>query len=225
MVLLDLNMPAMCGLAVLQVFVDKPHSPHLFDRGPVDLGRHRRIDACYRAGCNLFLTKPVQYAVFTQLVQQLGALLKVAHFPSGAATTCSVYLYGNDMDSSDNRVNLQVENVGIGPARILDFGVYVDGKPQKTWRAAVEALLGPRDGIRLSQSTINGRTIPAERRITIFSLESMEHAAELAAALPRLEMQACYCSIFDECWTAEYDALGITEPVDTCVRSDASFQQ
>ncbi len=137
----------------------------------------------------------------------------------------SVYLYGNDMDSSDTRVNLQVENVGIGPARVQDFRVYVDGEPHTTWRAALESLLGPRDGIRLSQSTINGRTIPAERRITIFSLESMEHAAELAAALPRLEMQACYCSIFDECWTAEYDALGITEPVDTCVRSDASFQQ
>mgnify|MGYP002622491524 FL=1 len=87
MVLLDLNMPGMGGLAVLQVVKDsriRRTYPIVVLSTSADTDE---INACYRAGCNLFLTKPVQYAEFTDLVQRLGALLKVAHFPSGAATT------------------------------------------------------------------------------------------------------------------------------------------
>ena len=60
------------------------------------------------------------------------------------------------------RLTLQAENVGIGPARIVDFKVTVDGVARKSWREAMQALLGTDQPIRYGQSTINGRTVPPE---------------------------------------------------------------
>jgi hypothetical protein len=128
-------------------------------------------------------------------------------------------------DDPNTRLHLQVENVGIGPARVQDFRVYVDGEPQLTWRATMQALLGRQDDIRFGQSTINGRTIPPERLITIFELNSLNHAVEIAGAFSKLEFEACFCSIFDECWTTSYRSLGKVEPVEACVQSESSFQQ
>ena len=137
----------------------------------------------------------------------------------------SVYFNRDGTDDSNTRLHLQVENVGIGPARVQDFRVYVDGEPQLTWRATMQALLGRQADIRLGQSTINGRTIPPERLVTIFELNSLEYAVELADTFSRLEFEACFCSIFDECWTTQYRSLGMAESVELCVQSDSSFRQ
>jgi hypothetical protein len=137
----------------------------------------------------------------------------------------SVYVNSDGMDDPNTRLHLQVENVGVGPARVQDFRVNVDGEPQLTWRATMQALLGRPANIRLGQSTINGRTIPPERLVTIFELNSLEYAIELTDSFSRLEIEACFCSIFDECWTTQYRSLGTAESVDACVRSESSFQQ
>ena len=137
----------------------------------------------------------------------------------------SINIYRSQPDHPDARLLIQVENVGIGPARVKDFRVKVDGQPQLTWRDTMRALLQREEDIRLGQSTINGRTIPPERREVIFELNSLQYAGELADEFSRLEMEACFCSIFDECWMASYGSLGVAEPVEQCVRSDESFLQ
>ena len=70
------------------------------------------------------------------------------------------------------RLSLHAENVGIGPAVIEDFHVWVDGEPHTTWRSAIGALLGGGADISYGQSTINGRTIPPDRMITMFDLSN-----------------------------------------------------
>ena len=137
----------------------------------------------------------------------------------------SVHVNRDGTDGPNTRLHLQVENVGIGPARVQDFRVHVDGEPQLTWSATMQALLGRQANIRLGQSMINGRTIPPERMVTIFELNSLEHAIELADSFSRLEIEACYCSIFNECWTTQYRSFGTVETVEACVRSESSFQQ
>ena len=52
----------------------------------------------------------------------------------------SHYVTGADEDNW--RLSLHTSNVGIGPARVLDFRVTVDGRPQLTWGEAMQALLG-----------------------------------------------------------------------------------
>ena len=137
----------------------------------------------------------------------------------------SYYLGGSETSNDEWRLSLHAENVGIGPARILDFRVYVDGVPKPTWNAAVRTLIGRDIAVEYGQSTINGRTIPPDRQITMFDLHDRELTAEIIGEFDRVDFQACFCSVFDECWTTNYSTFGATSPVESCQRSDTSFQE
>ena len=78
----------------------------------------------------------------------------------------------NDGDASRWRLSLHAENVGIGPARVRDFTVTVDGEPHPTWRSAMKALIGREINVAYGHSSINGRTIPAERLVQMFDLSN-----------------------------------------------------
>ncbi len=137
----------------------------------------------------------------------------------------SYYASDRDEDSASWRLSLQAENVGIGPARVLDFRVLVDGEPHATWSAAMSALLGRDEPVFYGQSTINGRTIPPGRMVTMFDLGSTELARELIAEFERLDFEACFCSVFDECWVTSYSGFGAADAVARCERSDGSFTE
>jgi hypothetical protein len=135
----------------------------------------------------------------------------------------SYFLTGVGPTTEEPRLWLHAQNVGIGPARIVDFRVTVDGKAKPTWDAAMRALLNRDQPVSYSQSTINGRTIPPERTVTMFELNDTELSEQILAEFERLDFEACYCSIFDECWTTRYSTFGIAEQVESCSRSVESF--
>ena len=130
-------------------------------------------------------------------------------------------------DSPDKwRLSLHAENVGIGPAVIEDFHVTVDGKPQLTWRAAIGELLGKDVPVSYGQSTINGRTIPSDRMITMFDLSNSEIAADIVREFERLNFEACYCSVFGECWTTDYSTgFSGSSPAQACEPDATSFEE
>lgn len=131
--------------------------------------------------------------------------------------------YTEGLDSDRWRLKINVGNVGIGPARVRDFRVLVDGAPHANWASMLRALSGSDDAISYGHSTINGRTIPPDTDIVVFDLNDTEHAATIGEAFDRLELQACYCSVFDECWIATYTELGVNRPVDECRSTPDSF--
>lgn len=134
--------------------------------------------------------------------------------------------YIDQSGEGKTRLYLQAENVGIGPARIADFRVTVDAKPQLTWRSTMQALLGRDEPVAYGQSTINRRTVPPDRLVTMFDLRTTALTSELVAEFDRLELEACFCSVFDECWTTRYSTLGAALPVEACPHSvDESFQE
>lgn len=134
------------------------------------------------------------------------------------------YNLQTDESSGDgSRLWLQAQNVGIGPARVADFRVTVDGVAQPTWDAAFRQLIDHDSSISYGQSTINGRTIPADRMVTMMKLNDGELAEKILAEFERLDFEACFCSIFDECWTTNYSAFGAASPVESCERSEISF--
>ncbi len=137
----------------------------------------------------------------------------------------SYYANENYEDAANWRLSLQAENVGIGPARVLDFRVLVDGEPRATWSEAMGALLGRDEALFYGQSTINGRTIPPDRMVTMFDLGNTEFARELVDEFDRLDFEACYCSVFEECWVTSYTGFGAAEPVEACERGDDSFTE
>lgn len=128
-------------------------------------------------------------------------------------------------DPSKNRFALLAQNVGIGPARVLDFKVSIDGQQQPTWDAAMRALTRADERISHSMSVINGRTIPPDKTVLIFELKDMNFLERILKDDGRLKFEACYCSIFDECWTTNNSTFGVSEETESCSSSGGSFTE
>ena len=41
------------------------------------------IERCYALGCNIYLTKPVEYEQFAEAIRQLGLFLSIVKLPLG----------------------------------------------------------------------------------------------------------------------------------------------
>jgi CheY-like chemotaxis protein len=82
LVLLDLNLPDMSGTDIL-VRIKADGSP--LRRTPVVVltttDDQREIQRGYDLGCNVYITKPVNYESFAQAIRQLGLFLSVIQVP------------------------------------------------------------------------------------------------------------------------------------------------
>jgi CheY-like chemotaxis protein len=81
LVLLDLNLPDMTGVDILQKIKSNPHTK----RSPVVVltttDDQREIQRCYDLGCNVYITKPVNYEGFASAIRQLGLFFTVIKVP------------------------------------------------------------------------------------------------------------------------------------------------
>lgn len=82
LVLLDLNLPDMSGTDILAK-IKEENSP--LRRAPVVVltttDDKVEIQRCYDLGCNVYITKPVNYENFAQAIRQLGLFLSVIQVP------------------------------------------------------------------------------------------------------------------------------------------------
>ncbi|MCQ0988833.1 response regulator [Jiella sp. LLJ827] len=82
LVLLDLNLPDMSGIDILQRMKESD-SP--LRRTPVVVltttDDKVEIERCYDLGANVYITKPVNYETFAQAIRQLGLFLSVIQVP------------------------------------------------------------------------------------------------------------------------------------------------
>ncbi|GLK54651.1 CheY-like chemotaxis protein [Methylopila capsulata] len=81
LILLDLNLPDMTGIDILTVL--KAHER--LKRAPVIVltttDDKVEIQRCYDLGCNVYITKPVDYETFATAIRQLGLFLSVMQVP------------------------------------------------------------------------------------------------------------------------------------------------
>lgn len=119
---------------------------------------------------------------------------------------------------------ITVANNGIGPARIQDVRVLLDGDVVKTWSDLLNRMeLEP----GYSNSFVNGATMPSGAFHNALKVDGEVKARALRDAWDerRIIMQICYCSVFDECWT-RVSGRRDPRPVETCsAASAASFEQ
>ena len=83
LVLLDLNLPVLDGYQVLQ----RMKADDRTKRIPVVIltttDDAREVSRCYDLGCNVYVTKPVDYAQFSEAIHKLGLFLSVVTVPNG----------------------------------------------------------------------------------------------------------------------------------------------
>ncbi len=81
MILLDLNLPDMSGTDILEKLKadDKLHRAPVIVLTTTD--DKVEIQRCYDLGCNVYITKPVEYETFAAAIRQLGLFLSVMQVP------------------------------------------------------------------------------------------------------------------------------------------------
>jgi CheY-like chemotaxis protein len=81
LILLDLNLPDMSGIDILA----KVKSDEKLKLAPVVVltttDDKVEIQRCYDLGCNVYITKPVNYESFADAIRQLGLFLAVIQVP------------------------------------------------------------------------------------------------------------------------------------------------
>ena len=81
LVLLDLNLPDMSGVDILK----RVKEDEVLKRAPVVVltttDDKREIQRCYDLGCNVYITKPLNYESFASAIRQLGLFFSVIQVP------------------------------------------------------------------------------------------------------------------------------------------------
>ena len=81
LVLLDIKMPRVDGVEVLRRMKADPRTA----KTPVIMltttDDPREVERCYQLGCNVYVTKPVEYESFLEAIKRLGLFLQVVKLP------------------------------------------------------------------------------------------------------------------------------------------------
>ena len=84
LILLDLNLPDMTGIDILKQIKENKYlkaSPVVVLTTTDD---SQEIKRCYELGCNVYITKPVNYESFANAIRQLGLFFSVIQVPPAA---------------------------------------------------------------------------------------------------------------------------------------------
>lgn len=103
-------------------------------------------------------------------------------------------------------LRFSVQNGGIGPTRIETFQVFVKGKPVHDSRELLKTCCGLEHVSRLT-STVRGTVLPARETLGFLKVDAEVVGKEVFEKLESqrytVDVRACYCSVFDECWTLD----------------------
>ncbi|HYK52631.1 MAG TPA: hypothetical protein VEV38_03790 [Candidatus Eremiobacteraceae bacterium] len=133
----------------------------------------------------------------------------------------TVWPYVNFRESAGNAyVEVDVQNVGSGPAIIGSATFYVDGKPQSSLSRSLRTLgFKPQNGSTVTLTNLGpGAVIRSGDSVPLLRVDSKQFAALAADAQRRTRIEVCYCSMLQQCW---HKATGDDYPtqVHACDRS------
>jgi CheY-like chemotaxis protein len=83
LVMLDLNLPVVDGYRVLEAMKSDERTKQIPIIVLTTTDDAQEINRCYELGCNIYITKPVQYEQFADAIAKLGLFLSVVMLPDG----------------------------------------------------------------------------------------------------------------------------------------------
>jgi hypothetical protein len=111
-------------------------------------------------------------------------------------------------------ITMSLENVGVGPARIHEFRLLHEGRAIDDLTQFIAECCAPADApVRTITSFVEGRIVPAGQRVDFLTLPADPAQPGIYERFDRVrgqvEIELCYCSVLEECWTAR---VGAREP-------------
>jgi CheY-like chemotaxis protein len=85
-VLLDINMPRVDGIEALRQIKANPATQRIPVIMLTTTDDPREVNRCYELGCNVYVTKPVDYEGFIDAIRRLGMFLQVVKRPRNGWT-------------------------------------------------------------------------------------------------------------------------------------------
>ncbi|HVK08522.1 MAG TPA: response regulator [Gemmataceae bacterium] len=86
LLLVDINMPRVDGVGVLQAVKADPETAKLPVIMLTTTDDPREVERCYALGCSVYVTKPVKYEDFVDALTRLGMFLAIVKVPPTRAT-------------------------------------------------------------------------------------------------------------------------------------------
>lgn len=83
LMLLDLNLPEVDGYRVLEKMKSDERTKSIPIIILTTTDSIHEINRCYELGCNVYITKPVEYDQFAEAIARLGLFLSVVMLPDG----------------------------------------------------------------------------------------------------------------------------------------------
>ena len=77
LLLLDINMPKMDGIEVLKRMKASEDIKEIPVMMLTTTDDPREVEECYKLGCNIYITKPVEFKKFAETLKRLGLFLQV----------------------------------------------------------------------------------------------------------------------------------------------------
>ena len=155
----------------------------------------------------------------TALVEQNARMVRAA------STPILQFSHGNQTDDGRAVLNFSLRNAGNGLARVVWFELRVDGQPMGSMEQAVKTLVPAAPVIEHAASnTIAKRVLAAGGNLHVFGWQRpADDQVQLGQAwatldkarFGKMEVQACYCSVFEECWTSTMNG-DVPKPVQDC---------
>ena len=84
LILLDLNLPDMTGIEILRRVKENKYLKSTPVVVLTTTDDSQEIKRCYELGCNVYITKPVNYESFANAIRQLGLFFSVIQVPPAA---------------------------------------------------------------------------------------------------------------------------------------------
>jgi hypothetical protein len=103
---------------------------------------------------------------------------------------------------SGSKRELILFNKGAGPAIVRSIQIFVDGKPQRDWKA-VFAALGLHFEHSPPYSTVRGVVISPGDHIDQVLFQSADDFNAYVRQVARVDTRLCYCSTLNECWVRD----------------------
>lgn len=77
LLLLDINMPKMDGVEVLKKIKNNNLLKTILVIMLTTTDDPKEVEACYQYGCNLYITKPIDFMKFSETLRRIGLLIQI----------------------------------------------------------------------------------------------------------------------------------------------------